>query len=96
MMPTRWILLLLKFFAGSAAVALTVAVLAPMPMLRWFGYVALVCALAGVALQLYLLRSADPHAWMVLRYQIVNLAKRVHERGRAAFHHRQDLHEMRP
>ena len=40
MMPTRWILLLLKFFAGSAAVALAVAVLAPMPTLRWFGDVA--------------------------------------------------------
>jgi len=95
MLPTRWILLLLKFFAGSAVVALAVAVLSPMLMLRLFGFVALACALAGVALHLYLLRDADPHAWMVLRYQTANLAERLHARWRSAFHHRHDVHEVR-
>ena len=94
-MPTRWLLLLLKLFAGSAVVALAFAVLAPMPMVRLFGYIALACALAGVALHLYLLRATDPHAWMVLRYQTANLFERVHARWRAALHHRHDAHEVR-
>jgi len=92
-MPTRWILALLKFFAASTAVALAVAVLAPMPSIRFFGFVALTCALAGMALHLYLLRSADPHAWMVLRYQVTSLAERAHARWRAAFH-RHDMHKV--
>ena len=48
-MPTRWILRLLKLFAGAAVVALALAVLAPMPMMRLFGYIALACALASRA-----------------------------------------------
>lgn len=94
-MPTRRILLLLKLFAGAAVVALIVALLAPMPIIRLFGYVALACALVGVALHLYLLRDADPHAWMVLRYQVANLPERAHMRWRAAFH-RHDLHKVQP
>jgi len=86
-MPTRQILLLLKFFAGAAAIALIVALLAPMPIIRLFALVALACALVGVALHLYLLRDADPHAWMVLRYQIANLPERAQARWRAGFHH---------
>jgi hypothetical protein len=94
-MPTRWILRLLKFFAASAAVALAVALLAPMPAVRLFGYVALACALTGMALHLYLLHDADPHAWTVLRYQLTNLPERAHARWRAAFH-RHDLHKVNP
>jgi len=94
-MPTRRILLLLKFFAGAAALALVVALLAPMPIIRLFAYVALGCALTGMALHLYLLRDADPHAWMVLRYQITNLPERAQARWRAAFH-RHDLHKVNP
>jgi hypothetical protein len=93
-MPTRRILLLLKLFAGAAVIALVVAVLAPVPMIRLFGYVALACALVGVALHLYLLRHADPHAWMVLRYQAATLPERANRRWRATFHHRHDLHKV--
>ena len=90
-MPTRRILLLLKFFAAAAAIALVVALLAPMPIIQLFGYVALACALLGVALHLYLLHDADPHAWMVLRYQVASLPERAHARWRAAIHR----HDMR-
>ena len=90
-MPTRRILLLLKFFAGAAALALAVALLAPMPIIRLFAFVALAGALLGVALHLYLLRDADPHAWMVLRYQVASLPERAQARWRAGFHR----HEMR-
>jgi hypothetical protein len=92
-MSTRWILRLLKFFAGAAAIALAVALLAPMPIMRLFGSIALGCALVGVALHLYLLRDADPHAWMVLRYQVTSLPERAHARWRAAFH-RHDLRKV--
>lgn len=95
-MPTRRILLLLKFFASAAVIALVVALLAPMPMIRLFGYVALASALAALALHLYLLRDADPHAWMVLRYQVATLGERAHRRWRATFHHRHGLHKMQP
>jgi hypothetical protein len=94
MMPTRRILLFLKFFAVSAAIALAVALLAPIPLLRVAGYIALACALLGVALYLYLLRDADPHAWMVLRYRTINLPERAHARWRAAFQHHRDVHEV--
>jgi hypothetical protein len=90
-MPTRRILLLLKFFAGAAAIALGVALLAPMPIIRLFAFVALTGALLGVALHLYLLRDADPHAWMVLRYQIASLPERARARWRVGFHR----HELR-
>ena len=86
-MPTRWILLLLKFFAAGAAVALVVALFGPMPSVRFFGYIALGSALAGMALYLYLLRDADPHAWMVLRYQMTSFPHRARERWRTALHH---------
>jgi len=89
-MPTRRILLLLKLFASAAAIALVVALLAPLPIIRLFGLVALGCALLGVALHLYLLRDADSHAWMVLRYQIASLPDRAQARWRAGFH-RDDL-----
>lgn len=92
-MPTRRILLLLKFFAGAAAIALVVALLAPMPIIRLFALVALACALLGVALYLYLLRDADPHAWMVLRYQIASLPEKAQARWRAGFH-RHDLRKV--
>jgi hypothetical protein len=91
-MPTRRILLLLKFFAGAAAIALVAALLAPLPIIRLFAFVALACALLGIALHLYLLRDADPHAWMVLRYQIASLPERV-ARWRNGFH-RPDLHKV--
>lgn len=94
-MPTRWILLLLKFFAASAVVALAVTAFAPMPMIRFFGFVALTCALAGIALYLYILRDADPHAWMVLRYQVSNLPQRIGMHWRAALH-RHELHKVQP
>lgn len=94
-MPTRWILATLKFFAVSTVVALAVAALAPMPSIRFFGLVALTGALAGMALHLYLLRAADPHAWMVLRYQVTSIPQRVLARWRAAFH-RHHLDEVQP
>jgi hypothetical protein len=94
-MPTRWILRLLKFFAWSAALALVVALFAPMPVIRLFGCVALACALTGMALHLYLLHDADPHAWTVLRYQIAHLPDRALARWRAAFH-RHELHKVQP
>jgi hypothetical protein len=94
-MPTRSILLLLKFFAVSAVVGLAVAVFAPMPSIRFFGLVALACAVAGMALHLYLLHDADPHAWMVLRYQAASLPERLGIRWRAMFH-RHDLEKMQP
>ena len=90
-MPTRRMLLLLRFFAAAAAIALVVALLAPLPIIRMFAFIALACALLGVALHLYLLHDADPHAWMVLRYQLASLPERVQARWRAGFHR----HEMR-
>lgn len=94
-MPTRWILLLLKFFAASAAAGLAVALLGPMPSIRFFGYVALTCAVAGMALHLFLLHDADPHAWMVLRYHVASLPERMGTRWRAMFH-RHDLDNVQP
>jgi hypothetical protein len=94
-MPTRWILLMLRFFAVSAVVGLAVAVFAPMPSIRFFGVIALACAVAGMALYLYLLHGADPHAWMVLRYQLASLPERAGLRWRA-MQHRHDLEKMQP
>jgi hypothetical protein len=94
-MPTRWILFGLKFFAASAAVASAIAVLGPMPGIRFFGYVALTCALAGTVLHVFVLRDADPHAWRVLRHRASSFAERAGLRFRVALP-RHDLREMQP
>jgi hypothetical protein len=91
-MSTRWIVFGLRFFAVSALVALAVAVVGPLPAIRFFGYVALTCAAAGIALNLYALRDADPHGWTVLRYRVNNLAEQMGMRWRAA--HRHDVPEV--
>ena len=92
-MPTRWIVFGLKFFAISAALASAIAVLGPMPGIRYMGYVALTCALAGIALHLFVLRDADPHAWMVLRHRVSGFAERASLRLRAVLD-RRDWHEV--
>ena len=81
-MPTRWIVRLLTFFVGSAALALAVAVFGPIPSIRFFGGIALVGALMGTALYLYLLRNADPDYWEVLRNQVSTFAQREGVRNR--------------
>ena len=90
-MGTRWIVFGLRFFAVSALVALAVAVVGPLPAIRFFGYVALTCAAAGIALNLYALRDADPHAWT--RLGVTGLAEQIGMRWRAALH-RHDVPEV--
>jgi hypothetical protein len=69
-MRTRIIRAALLFFGVAGAFALAVVVFAPIGGMRTVGLVGLGCALAGLGLQFYALREADPHAFMVLRYRI--------------------------
>jgi hypothetical protein len=69
-MRARIIHAALVFFGVAGAFALAVVVFAPIGGMRAVGLAGLGCALAGLGLQLYALREADPHALMVLRYQI--------------------------
>lgn len=92
-MDTRWIVFGLKFFAVSALIGLAIAVVGHLPGIRFFGYIALTCAAAGIALNLYALRDADPHAWLVLRHRVATLPEQIATRWRAALH-RHDLPEV--
>ncbi|MEO8508587.1 MAG: hypothetical protein ABI593_13250 [Betaproteobacteria bacterium] len=69
-MRTRIIHAALLFFGIAGAFALAVIVFAPIGGMRTVGAAALSCAFAGLGLQLYALREADPHAFMVLRYRM--------------------------
>lgn len=79
-MRTRVVHAALLFFGIAGAFALAIVVFAPVGGMRTVGLVGLGCALAGLGLQLYALREADPHALMVLRYRmsepIVGAARR--------------------
>ena len=89
-MPTRFLLAGLQYFAASVAVALMIVLLAPAGAIRFFGFVALASAAAGFALDVYALRDADPHAFMVLRFRLAGAAERVRAifiRARAAITH---------
>lgn len=69
-MRTRIIHAALLFFGIAGAFAVAVALFAPIGGIRTVGLVGLVCAMAGLGLQLSALREADPHAFMVLRYRM--------------------------
>jgi len=66
-MLTRFLLGGLQFFGIAAAVAIAVALLAPMDAMRFLGVISLACAGLGFMLHLYALQRVDPHAFMVLR-----------------------------
>jgi hypothetical protein len=68
-MPTRFIIAGLHFFGIAAAVAIAVALLAPIDFVKFLGVMALACAGSGFLLHLYALRRLDPHAFMVLRFR---------------------------
>lgn len=70
-MRTRIIHAALLFFGIAGAFAVAVVLFAPIGGMRMVGLVGMVCASAGLGLQLYALREADPHAFMVLRYRLV-------------------------
>ena len=65
-MRTRFLIAALYFFGTAAAVAIGVALLAPIDAIRFLGVVALACAGAGFLVQLRALRRIDPDAYMVL------------------------------
>jgi hypothetical protein len=66
-MPTRFVVAGLHFFGLAAAVAIGVALLAPIDAIRFLGVVALACAGTGFIVQLYALQRLDPQAFLELR-----------------------------
>jgi len=66
-MSTRIIVAGLYFFGLAAAVAIVVALLAPIDAIRFLGVVALACAGTGFLVELYALRRLDPQAFLGLR-----------------------------
>jgi hypothetical protein len=60
----------LAFFAASAVMGLGFVVLGPITVIRWLGLIALVCCIAGGAMQIALLRDIDPAALAGLRAKL--------------------------
>ncbi len=60
MMPTRFIVAGLHFFGLAAAVAIVVALLAPIDAIKFLGVVALACA--GIGFLVRALRAAAPRS----------------------------------
>ena len=69
-MLTRFLIAALYFFGIAAAVAIGVALLAPIDAIRFLGVVALACAGAGFLVQLRALQRFDPQAYMVLTFRL--------------------------
>ena len=69
-MPSRFLISGMHFFAITAAVAVAVALLAPIDAIRFLGVVALACAGVGFLVQFYALQRVDPDAVMVLRKRV--------------------------
>ena len=66
-MPTRFLIAGMYFFAITSAIAMVVALLAPIDAVRFLGVVALACAGTGFLVQLYALQRVDPAALNALR-----------------------------
>ena len=91
---TRFILATMQLFGVAAAVAIAVALLAPIDAVRFLGVTALALSGAGFLVQLNALRQFDPHAYRLLRFRIRAALKRVRSLGArgasalaAAIHH---------
>ena len=85
-MPTRTQLAIgaSQFFGIAIAIALGLVIAAPVGSIRGFALIGLACAVAGLALALFELRSVDPHAVMVLRFRLDEILRRVKAAGSAA------------
>lgn len=83
-MPTRFLIAGLRFFGMAAAVAIVVALLAPIDAIRFLGVVALACAGMGALVQLYALQRLDPHGFMELRARFQSALHRVRDAGSRA------------
>ena len=66
-MSTRFVVAGLYFFGLAAAVAIVVALLAPIDAIRFLGVVALACAGTGFLVELYAIQRLDPQAFVELR-----------------------------
>ena len=80
-MLTRFLIAALYFFGIAAAVAIAVALLAPIDAIRFLGVVALACAGAGFLVQLEALQRFDPHAFMVLTHHFRAALRRLRALG---------------
>jgi hypothetical protein len=69
-MSTRFVVAGLYFFGVAAAVAIVVALLAPIDAIRFLGVVALACAGTGFTVELYALQRLDPQAFLELRARL--------------------------
>ena len=69
-MQTRYIFVILQFFAVAFVAALGVALLAPVSGIRVLGLLAMAFAAGGFALQTYELWRKDPHALSIVRYRL--------------------------
>jgi hypothetical protein len=78
-MPTRNIVLFLRFFAASFVTALLVAALAQVDGIRVLGLTAMSFAACGFALQFDELRREDPHALAVLRDRVLQPLHRTRD-----------------
>lgn len=85
-MPTRTQLAVgaSQFFGIASAIALGMVIAAPIGGIRGFALIGLACALAGLALALFELRSVDSHAFMVLRFRFDEIVQRVKAAGMGA------------
>ena len=93
-MTTRFILAAMQLFGVAAALAIAVALLAPIDAIRFLGVIALVFAGTGFLVQLNALQRLDPRAYRRLRFRIrvaLRKARGVAARGAsrvaAALHH---------
>lgn len=80
-MSTRFVIAGLHFFGLAAAVAIVVALVAPIDAIRFLGVVALACAGTGLFVQLYALQRLDPHAFMELRARFQSALHRLRGAG---------------
>lgn len=81
MMPTRFVVAGLHFFGLAAAVAIVVALLAPIDAIRFLGVVALACAGTGFLFQLYALQRLDPQGYLDLTARIQASVDRIRAFG---------------
>ena len=65
-MTTRFLVAGLHFFGIAAALAIAIALLAPIDAVRFLGVMALAFAGAGFLLQLYVLQRFDPETYSAL------------------------------
>ena len=101
-MKTRFILAAMQLFGVAAAVAIAVALLAPIDAIRFLGVVALLFAGAGFLLQLNALQRFDRRAYRLLRFRIRAALRRVRAVGArgagavtAAVHHASSPRSLR-